>query len=768
MEAAEKTLSYRDDTGLYRKLVHGNKDKCSAETRNDESNYVDLDELLDWKSNGRKVIETCNGNQRTVLDPNHNLSDEQSPGLRELSDNIDQMLEHSKDNGPDALVIEDSPMDLLLTLPDSNVDLGNSTELQTKVGQLYCDVPSEFEELQYTDMYLNSKTESDDSESIVLRDHRVPNIIEDESHYITTHEIQLTELDHDLDYDSGRDIEDDNLVYSFVDYASFESNETTEGTLTLEGRNQAQYDAPRSCSMDDLTAARPAKAGNEVSLQHIDLGEITEATQKKASFASSLLTNVISKKMQLEQECKKEKEGIRHSRPQHSACRYHKDTDIIKGIGRGVYMQYSDMGLGYNIHCAGEKRAVDSRPVSCDLKEVCADASINEADVTKDGCEATMGLLSHSENSAFKSWNDSEPGPHQEHDVRNSINTDITSSCSGVIDVPQTTGVVKSVSSSSMAAPLAFDRGRYKSCATKESLPQLIKSGNPDSENYLTMPAENELQNSNLKVTGSSREVSQTSITDPKRPDQHCMQCLKETPKVMEKKSLDTASIYHSFRPYAVQGAKQPQVLCLSPNANPVPATPSGGDTFQLTQRKMLLDPPTGHYYLVDTPVQPATRRLIDLESGQYVDIPQGLPVNTVPVSPTTLNAGGAYKPTYMIYPGFLSPTLGAQVVMAPQVAPQVAPHSEAENVAMETAPGKCILGPVVGQAGNIAESPYYSATRGSEPVSAPSYHFTSRGGVAVSEEKPPVVSITSQQRPRIITPHSYDVTTMSLVVDHR
>ncbi|XP_050566322.1 uncharacterized protein C4orf54 homolog [Cygnus atratus] len=60
----------------------------------------------------------------------------------------------------------------------------------------------------------------------------------DEAHYISTREIQLSEVDHDMDFDAGLaarwDFEDDNVIYSFVDYASFGSAETPGDTPTEE------------------------------------------------------------------------------------------------------------------------------------------------------------------------------------------------------------------------------------------------------------------------------------------------------------------------------------------------------------------------------------------------------------------------------------------------------------------------------------------------------------------------------------------------------
>ncbi|XP_029815395.1 uncharacterized protein C4orf54 homolog, partial [Manacus vitellinus] len=58
---------------------------------------------------------------------------------------------------------------------------------------------------------------------------------------ISTQEIQLSEVDHDMDFDAGLaarwDFEDNNVIYSFVDYASFGSDETPGDTLTEEEEN---------------------------------------------------------------------------------------------------------------------------------------------------------------------------------------------------------------------------------------------------------------------------------------------------------------------------------------------------------------------------------------------------------------------------------------------------------------------------------------------------------------------------------------------------
>ncbi|KAM6971961.1 uncharacterized protein C4orf54-like [Aplochiton taeniatus] len=253
MEAVEETLTYHDDTGLNRTLLpyDKNKDKCNSAIKSDESTYVDLD----MKTDGTKTVKvtfTGEGNQLAVFKCNSDTSGEKSP--RDLdADNVDNIIskdiheEHTKDKSADRPVSSELPIDTL-SLTDigyrkDDFELGSEIQNETD-SQNVC---SECEELlQYTDMYLNSKTESDEGANVVLSetDDGGPNTAEDESHYITTHEIQLTELDHDVDYDLGRgtcwDFEDDNLVYSFVDYASFESDQTTEGTLLLEGRNRTK------------------------------------------------------------------------------------------------------------------------------------------------------------------------------------------------------------------------------------------------------------------------------------------------------------------------------------------------------------------------------------------------------------------------------------------------------------------------------------------------------------------------------------------------
>ncbi|XP_068178210.1 uncharacterized protein C4orf54 homolog [Antennarius striatus] len=248
MEAAEETLTYRDVTGLHRKLLPEDKTKDTdsqdhaTEIKSDESNYVDLNMKPDVTKTV-KVSFTGEGNQLSVGKCDNSKQREHEREEEPMSGDSAEEQSGDRRSSVPGPVSDERPLETLIELPSSDQDSDNDKQLQT---ELDCSehFRSESDELQYTDMYLNSKTESDDGASAVLSDHCGSDAVEDESHYITTHEIQLTELDHDVDYDLGRgtcwDFEDNNLVYSFVDYASFESDDTQEGTLILEGRSRAK------------------------------------------------------------------------------------------------------------------------------------------------------------------------------------------------------------------------------------------------------------------------------------------------------------------------------------------------------------------------------------------------------------------------------------------------------------------------------------------------------------------------------------------------
>ncbi|XP_054656689.1 uncharacterized protein C4orf54-like [Dunckerocampus dactyliophorus] len=188
------------------------------------------------------------------------------------------------------------------------------------------------------------------------------------------------------------------------------------------------------------------------------------------------------------------------------------------------------------------------------------------------------------------------------------------------------------------------------------------------------------------------------------------------------------------------------QVYCFSP----APTL----DPFPPTQRKMLLDPTSGSYYLVDTPIQPPTRRLLDPETGQYVDVPLPQPPMTpMPISPLAIGSGAAYGPTYMIYPGFMtSPPLIPTRTLVQM--PQMLVQAEAEKVVPQPQQSE----------GMYMETPFYMSTAKAPQPPSEAPHFV---GVNRTQQHP-LISITSQQGPRIIAPPSFDGTTMSFVVEHR
>ncbi|XP_039997405.1 uncharacterized protein C4orf54 homolog [Xiphias gladius] len=297
---------------------------------------------------------------------------------------------------------------------------------------------------------------------------------------------------------------------------------------------------------------------------------------------------------------------------------------------------------------------------------------------------------------------------------------------------------------------------------------QELSGASTDTENYLTIPVKSHAISSKQPPSADKTSVytstTQSHLTTPPehfvsgaRGQEDHNQTPKQTSIVMETCSpeIPSATIYHSL-PLGMS-TSQPQVYCFSPAITPAPTL----DPFQATQRKMLLDPTTGNYYLVDTPVQPATKRLFDPETGQYVDVPMPQPPMTpvpVPISPLALNPG-AYGHTYMIYPGFM-PTpsvIPARTLVQSQMSVQSEAESGEKASSQQTE-------------GMYMESPFYMATGKSPQVAsgAPQQASANRPLQGFSSVKQPVISITSQQGPRIIAPPSFDGTTMSFVVEHR
>ncbi|XP_067850608.1 uncharacterized protein C4orf54 homolog [Heptranchias perlo] len=85
------------------------------------------------------------------------------------------------------------------------------------------------------------------SSNVLLWDHCQP-CDNDETHYITTHEIQLYELDHDgdceLEMGPSWDVEESSVLYSFAENSSVESDASEEGSQTPQGTSHAGGDQP--------------------------------------------------------------------------------------------------------------------------------------------------------------------------------------------------------------------------------------------------------------------------------------------------------------------------------------------------------------------------------------------------------------------------------------------------------------------------------------------------------------------------------------------
>ncbi|XP_048403061.1 uncharacterized protein C4orf54-like [Stegostoma tigrinum] len=258
-------------------------------------------------------------------------------------------------------------------------------------------------------------------------------------------------------------------------------------------------------------------------------------------------------------------------------------------------------------------------------------------------------------------------------------------------------------------------------------------------ENYLTIP---------IKQPPAAAPAAAYSVTPGRL----------HSPSPKQQREPSPATIYHqppsqrlSINPAGVQPPEPiSQAKLVESSCFPAPHT----------QRKMLLDPATGQYYLVDTPVRPARKRLYDPETGQFVDVPmtqQTMAPVSVPISPIAINPS-AYGTSYMLYPGFL-PT----PAVLPPVQGQL-PRADSEcNDSVK--PPSAISHPGEAQ---YAESPYYFPTgRSLNPTQSLTSQHTARATQGVPDGKP-VISITSQPGPRIIAPPSFDGTTMSFIVEHR
>ncbi|XP_041738183.2 uncharacterized protein C4orf54-like [Coregonus clupeaformis] len=323
------------------------------------------------------------------------------------------------------------------------------------------------------------------------------------------------------------------------------------------------------------------------------------------------------------------------------------------------------------------------------------------------------------------------------------------------------------------------ERERERANSIEADRPVQFSSASAEPKNYLTIPVKSHITSAKQAAVSAGGGQENTAIytftaMGPKTQTQMASQPghggawrqeeTRQSPQkpstiIMETRAQDT--IYHMPMAQSMASA-QLQMYCFSLTMAPQ-AVPH-------TQRKMLFDPSTGNYYLVDTPVRPATRHLFDPETGQYVDVDvpmsqQSLsPVPmSMPISPFALSPG-SYGPTYTIYPGFMTTIPGTPTLIPTRMQSQLSMPSEQEDSGDKGSSSQP----------DYMESPYYMAVgSGKSPQAGGSsmgqVQQQGRPGVqGFSNGKQPVISITSQQGPCIIAPPFFDGTTMSFVVEHR
>ena len=88
-----------------------------------------------------------------------------------------------------------------------------------------------------------------------------------EAHYITTHEIQLSEVEQDTDFDVGLasrwDFEDNNVIYSFVDYASFGGSDETPEDVTTPSEEDDDNSCYLSTTPSSNATRTPSPTGSD-------------------------------------------------------------------------------------------------------------------------------------------------------------------------------------------------------------------------------------------------------------------------------------------------------------------------------------------------------------------------------------------------------------------------------------------------------------------------------------------------------------------------
>ncbi|OCT99953.1 uncharacterized protein C4orf54 [Xenopus laevis] len=217
---------------------------------------------------------------------------------------------------------------------------------------------------------------------------------------------------------SSQRIQSGSRVVTLTETLNFSSNVTTTASGS-DRANKPPEQAPASAQADGVTESLPREpAEQEGSRQsHSAAAETMDGTHK-SKFASSLLKNVISKKMQLEQEFKMERGEITDTSYK-GVCTPSKETEGAreKGIQR-QNSRFSEASSDFTLVSSEELgEFFDSKSVTPkDLtpaegnvaKQLSSIDHQREEESKKSASEAMKGMLLRSQNSAFRSWKEKE------------------------------------------------------------------------------------------------------------------------------------------------------------------------------------------------------------------------------------------------------------------------------------------------------------------------------------------------------------------------
>ncbi|MBN3284806.1 CEFIP protein, partial [Polyodon spathula] len=132
-----------------------------------------------------------------------------------------------------------------------------------------------------------------------------------------------------------------------------------------------------------------------------------------------------------------------------------------------------------------------------------------------------------------------------------------------------------------------------------------------------------------------------------------------ESTSQIEKKPVRTVSsvpsspTHMSQSPIPMNSTPVPQPVHLEPkDVSPVPniVTTPLIQSFPITQRKLLQDPESGQYFVVDMPVQVKTKTFFDPETGKYIQ----LSIRSAEGGLSHASSLEVLNPPYVVYPGFL------------------------------------------------------------------------------------------------------------------